>query len=253
MLNPHKILFISDLHLSARSTHLNRLFKTFIRDHAHDASQVYLLGDIFDTWIGDDDLTPFTREIAQQLQGLAQRGTRVFFMPGNRDFLLKETYCQLAGMQLLPDPCIVTFDGINYLLTHGDSLCTDDLDYQHYRNKVRDPVFIKKILKKPLWLRRLFAQYLRWRSRHYLAKMPHTSHTILDTNLSSVRALMQQYQVKYLIHGHTHRPSVHLFDLDQHGWSSRYVLSDWGEKGNFLCLEQKKLHLLYFDDRSYFL
>lgn len=248
MINPNKILFVSDLHLSARSTHLNRLFTTFIEKHANDAAQVYLLGDVFDAWIGDDDLNLFTETIAQQLKSLSENGVRLYFMPGNRDFLLQETYCRLAGLKLLKDPTVISINQINYLLTHGDGLCTDDIDYQHYRNKIRDPLFIKKVLQKPLWLRRLLARYLRWRSQAHLAKVPQSHYDKLDINVGSMQELMKQNKVQHIIHGHTHKPSIHLFNPHDDVWSTHYVLSDWGDKGNFLCLQDNKLELVYFTE-----
>lgn len=222
-------LFISDLHLSAARRATVRRFLRFLQQRASRAERLYLLGDIFDAWVGDDDNTFPNRAVKQALRQLTAAGTQVFFQPGNRDFLVGEQFAQETGVRLLPDYAVIDLYGTPTLLMHGDLLCSDDLAYLAFRARSRTPAWQTRILDKPLWLRLLGARWYRWRSLWHKAGK---TAAIMDVNPDTVREALQRFKVNRLIHGHTHRPALHtLQDLP----AQRFVLAEWTEQGSVLC------------------
>ncbi len=226
------ILFISDLHLSLDKPEITRRFLDFLELRAPRASALYILGDLFDAWIGDDDPTPPNFKIRSQLKQLTQSGTVVYFQPGNRDFLLGKRFCLETGVILLNDYAVIDLLGSATLLTHGDLLCTDDLPYQAFRTKAHTLEWQEHVLSKPLLIRLLAARWYRFRS--YLHKRK-KSQSIMDVNQETVVRIMQEHACLRLIHGHTHRPNIHDFLINNHA-AQRFVLSAWSkESGEVLC------------------
>lgn len=228
----NETLFISDLHLSIEKPELIRCFLNFLNQRALQADRLYILGDLFDSWVGDDDYTPPNAKIRKALKKLTQSGTQVFFQSGNRDFLLGERFGRETGVQLLGDYAVIELNGQATLLTHGDLLCTDDLPYQQFRLKSRSPEWRQNVLAKPLLLRLLAARWYRLRSFFHKRKK---SQEIMDVNQTTVIKVMQTHQTLRLIHGHTHRPAIHDFILEGKE-AQRIVLADWTKnKAELLC------------------
>ncbi|RPE77280.1 UDP-2,3-diacylglucosamine diphosphatase [Vulcaniibacterium tengchongense] len=228
-------LFISDLHLDAERPQITDLFVRFLRGQARGADALYILGDLFEAWVGDDDPSPAGSVVAEELRGLRSAGVPVFFIRGNRDFLVGPAYAQRACMRLLPDPAVVLLYGRPVLLMHGDLLCTDDAAYQQFRAQTRDPQWQARFLAQPLAARLAFAQQARAASqaRHGELKRKAMLETITDVTPATVEATLALYGVDMLIHGHTHRPAVH--DVDAGGRACRrIVLGDWYEQGSVL-------------------
>jgi len=223
-------LFISDLHLDETRPQIVDLFVRFLADEARKADALYILGDLFESWIGDDDDAPLATRIAHALRSLRDSGVPIYFMHGNRDFLLGAEYAKRAGMELLADPTIVELDGERTLLMHGDTLCTDDVEYQKFRGLVRNPAWQQQFLAKPLAERRAFAAQARGESRKQTAMK---AAEIMDVNQCAVESVMRTHGVRRLIHGHTHRPAKHRFDLDGQA-AERIVLGDWYEQSSVL-------------------
>ena len=218
------IHFISDLHLSADRPALTALFERYLAGPARAASRLYILGDLFEYWAGDDDLDdPLGARVASQLAALVDAGTQVFFMPGNRDFLIGADFASRARLTLLPDPTPISLDGQPALLCHGDSLCTDDLAYQAFRQQVRNPAWQAQFLTQPLAVRKQIIAGVRMKSEE--AKSEKAA-AIMDVNADAVTALLREHGFPRLIHGHTHRPAVHSIDVDGHA-CERWVLADW--------------------------
>ncbi|MGR8951304.1 MAG: UDP-2,3-diacylglucosamine diphosphatase [Gammaproteobacteria bacterium] len=220
------ILFISDLHLSLDKPEITRRFLDFLENRAAGAETLYILGDLFDAWIGDDDPTPPNGKIKQQLKKLTDSGTRVYLQLGNRDFLLGERFCRETGVRLLGDYAVIDLYGAPTLLTHGDLLCTDDLPYQAFRAKSHTPAWIQSVLSKPLLLRLLAARWYRMRSYWHKRKK---SHDIMDVNRQTVIRVMKEHGCLRLIHGHTHRPKVHELQIDGQS-AQRFVLAAWSKE-----------------------
>lgn len=219
----NEILFISDLHISLEKTEITRRFLRFLKERAPQAAAVYILGDLFDSWIGDDDSTPPNDAVKTELRRLTASGTKVFLMLGNRDFLLGEKFCRDTGVVLLGDYEVIDLFSVATLLTHGDLLCTDDLPYQAFRAKSRTPEWRRSILSKPLALRLLGARWYRFRSFLHKRKK---SREIMDVNPDTVVRTMREHGCLRLIHGHTHRPAVHRLSIDEQP-AQRFVLADW--------------------------
>jgi len=215
-------LFISDLHLGPEQPQLSAAFRHFLATLAPLPDAFYILGDLFDRWIGDDDDAPWITPIADALRALSDAGVAVSLMHGNRDFLLGTAFCERVGAKLLPDPCVLEHRGLRLLLTHGDALCTDDLAYQAYRRGVRDPVWQSGVLALPLAERRLLAAQLREASD--LASTG-KSMAIMDVATPAVASLAEVYAPDAIIHGHTHRPGR--VAATQDVCCPRYVLGDW--------------------------
>jgi UDP-2,3-diacylglucosamine hydrolase len=223
-------LFISDLHLDPQRPHIVDLYSALLAGAAHNADALYILGDLFESWIGDDDDAALPARVALATRALRDSGVPVYFIHGNRDFLLGADYAARAGMLLLEDPSVIEIGGELTLLMHGDTLCTDDVEYQRFRTLVRDPRWQQQFLAQPLAERRTFAAQARGESRkHTSAARPE----IMDVNQAAVEAAMRKHGVRKLIHGHTHRPATHRFDLDGLP-AERIVLGDWYEQDSVL-------------------
>lgn len=216
-------LFVSDLHLDAAWPTITELFLGFLASEVRQACALYVLGDLFEAWIGDDDLTAHNRAVVDGLEAVAANGVTVSIMHGNRDFLLGEGFTQTVGCVLIPDPSVVEIDGERVLLMHGDSLCTDDIHYQAFRSLSRTAAWQQEMLAKPLDERRAIARGLRDQSE---ANKRLKAQDIMDVNQGEVARIMRAHAVTRLIHGHTHRPGVHGFDLDGRP-AERIVLGDW--------------------------
>lgn len=225
-------LFISDLHLTEDRPDLSAAFEAFLEGPCRQAGALYILGDLFEYWAGDDDGdAPLNRRVALALSGAAARGLAIHFMAGNRDFLLGPAYAARAGMDILPDPSLLELDGRRFLLMHGDSLCTDDLTYQAYRRQVRDPAYQAGFLAQPLAARRAFIEQLRQKSE---AAKREKAAEIMDVNGEAVAEAFRQYNFPTLIHGHTHRPAHHRLEVDGQP-CERWVLPDWRDSAPYLA------------------
>ena len=230
-------LFISDLHLDASRPAITDLFLAFLRSEAMEAEALYILGDLFEAWIGDDTPSPAADAVAAALKDVSDAGVPVYFIRGNRDFLLGEHYAARAGMRILPDPCVIDLYGTPVLLQHGDLLCTDDLPYQQFRAQTRDPVFQAQFLAQPLAARIAFAQKARDASQSRQSEMKQGDRaqfeTVTDVAPAEVDATFVRFGVDTMVHGHTHRPAVH--SLTAGGQArTRIVLGDWYEQGSVL-------------------
>jgi len=224
-------LFIADLHLDDSRPDITRLFENYLAsDEARSADAVYILGDLVEAWIGDDDDAELPSRIAHATKALRERGVPVYFIVGNRDFLLGQTFASRAGFTLLEDGTVHDLYGRPTLLMHGDVLCTDDVAYQAIRQQVRTPEWKAQILSMPLDARRAFAAKARADSKAHTGS---AMETIMDTNAGAVADAMREAGVTRLIHGHTHRPAIHRFDLDGQT-AERIVLGDWYEQGSVL-------------------
>lgn len=222
--------FISDLHLhESRPATAGALFN-YLDNLPEDTEALYLLGDIFDAWVGDDDDLPFHQDIKQKLKTVSERGVPLFFMHGNRDFLIGKGFEMQTGCMLIPDPHVIEHAGQQYLLMHGDSLCTDDTEYQAFREQIRNPDMQAMLLAKPLKERREIARQLRMNSA---AANSNKAEDIMDVNNEAVDAVMKAYQSDILIHGHTHRPAIHKLGNSRR----RIVLGDWDAKGWELVID----------------
>jgi len=221
-------LFISDLHLDAERPEIADQLKTFLKTEAVDADALYILGDLFESWVGDDDPNPHYATVKIALRTLVSRGVPVYFMHGNRDFAIGEVFAQETGVKILPDPLVVELYGENVLLSHGDAYCTDDVQYQTIRKMTRDPEWLKMMLKKPLQERLAFAAKARAASAAHGGAI---NEKIADVNQRAIERAMLENNVDTMLHGHTHRPATHRFTLDEEP-ASRIVLGDWFEQGS---------------------
>ncbi len=216
-------LFISDLHLEESRPDITRAFLLFLAQHAEEAEALYILGDFFESWVGDDERTELQEAVAAALAGVALGGVRIYLMHGNRDFMIGEDFCQRCEASLLGDPTVIDLYGEPTLLMHGDSLCTRDHDYQKFRANMRNPEWQQAFLKRPLADRQQVARQLRDLS---MAKNQGKKETIMDVTPEEVVAEMSRHGVRQMIHGHTHRPAVHSLEVDGKE-ATRYVLGDW--------------------------
>jgi len=240
-------LFISDLHIDQNRPDITRAFLRFLDTHASRAKQLYILGDFFDSWIGDDYILhepkdSVVEEVLRGLKKLSESGLQLYFMHGNRDFLLGSEFMRHCGGTLLDDPAVIQLGNTPTLLMHGDSLCTDDVDYMNFRTMARSPEWIQSQLSKPIAERILFAQHLRKTS---MEKNSQTAENILDVNQAEVVRVMEEQAVTQLIHGHTHRPSVHQLKT-QSQIKTRYVLGDWEKEGWYLAHQNDAITLHTF-------
>ncbi|MDO6440660.1 MULTISPECIES: UDP-2,3-diacylglucosamine diphosphatase [unclassified Marinobacter] len=218
-------LFISDLHLEESRPDITGAFLGFLDKTAPGAERLYILGDFFEAWIGDDERTPLQNQIAAALRKLSDSGTEIYLMHGNRDFLLGEDFCARAGATLLDDPTLIDLYGTPTLLMHGDSLCTADVEYQKFRANMRNPQTQKLILARPLKDRQQMARQLREMS---MATNRGKAEDIMDVTPEEVVRVMAAYDVPLLIHGHTHRPAEHSLEVNGKA-AKRIVLGDWGQ------------------------
>lgn len=225
------ILFASDLHLSPERPTALRAFEAFCTGPARDAAAVYLLGDLFDWWLGDDQLRQgFAKRVAAQLRGLSDAGVPVYFAQGNRDFLLGEGFARAIGGTLLPERERIDLFGVPTLLSHGDELCTSDVEYQRYRTRIRSHEARARLLGLPLFVRRIIAWFLRRKSRDANALK---AESIMDVAEGAVVDTLRRHAVDRLIHGHTHRPAHHALVVDGKP-RERIVLADWHDHGHYL-------------------
>jgi UDP-2,3-diacylglucosamine hydrolase len=237
-------LFISDLHLAQEQPVTVDCFLRWLDDIAGSATALYILGDLFESWPGDDyQESPFARSISTPLHRLSQSGTRIFLIHGNRDFLLGSDFCASAGAELLPDPSQINLYGDPTLLLHGDTLCTDDLAYQQFRAQVRNPEWQQAILVRPLDERLALAKQLRERSE---SAKEEKSAEIMDVNAEAVSEAFRKTGCRRMIHGHTHRPARHIITVDGLP-CERWVLPDWhGAAGGYLRCDQAGCELINF-------
>ena len=231
-------LFISDLHLDVERPRITELFVRFLRDEAARAEALYILGDLFEAWVGDDDPSPTGERVATELRSLRDTGVPVYFMRGNRDFLLGRDYARRAGMTILPDPAVILLHGETVLLMHGDLLCSDDVAYQAFRAQTRNPQWQAQFLSQPLAARLAFAQSARAASQAHQAGLQQQGalESITDVSPQAVEATLRRFGIDTLIHGHTHRPGTHSLDIDGSA-CRRIVLGDWYEQGSVLRAE----------------
>ena len=233
-------LFISDLHLDPSRPAITELFLDFLRGEARQAEALYILGDLFEAWIGDDTPSSAADAVALALHELHDAGVPVYFIRGNRDFLIGNDYATRAGMQILADPSVIQLYGNPVLLQHGDLLCTDDVAYQAFRAQTRDPAFIAQFLSQPLEARIAFAQKARAASQAHQSEMKEGDRaqfeTVTDVAPAEVVSTFQRYGVNTMIHGHTHRPAIHTVAVGDHS-CIRIVLGDWYEQGSVLRVD----------------
>ncbi|AIR90950.1 UDP-2,3-diacylglucosamine diphosphatase [Pseudomonas cremoricolorata] len=236
------ILLISDLHLQEQRPDITRAFLTLLEGPARDAQALYILGDFFEAWIGDDAMTPFQLSICQALRALSDSGTAVFVMHGNRDFLIGQAFCKAAGCTLLADPSVIELAGQRVLLMHGDTLCTGDVAYMKLRRYLRNPLTLWVLRHLPLATRQRLARKLRSESR---AQTRMKASDIVDVTPEEVPKQMAAHGVRTLIHGHTHRPAVHPLHVSGEP-AQRIVLGDWDSLGWLVQADEQGLHLRSF-------
>jgi UDP-2,3-diacylglucosamine hydrolase len=240
------ILLISDLHLQTGRPELTRAFLAFIASRASQASALYILGDLFNVWIGDDDDAPLCSEVSAALKQLANSGTAVYLLHGNRDFLLGAAYAAACGATLVDEPYLLSHLGQNYLLMHGDVLCTRDEDYQNFRAMVRDARWQQQFLARSLAERRAFAEQARSQSK---SMSSNKSSDIMDVTQSAVEQVLVEHATPIMIHGHTHRPALHQFTLNDQLYE-RLVIGDWDQYGWFVELDASGAKQYRFDLHS---
>ena len=232
-LAPHS-LFISDLHLAADHPHSMAAFERFIASTAPHAAALYILGDLFEYWAGDDDLhDPFHSQVVAGIHSLSAHDTQVFLMQGNRDLLMGEGLAAACHAQLLTDPTLIDLYGTPTLLSHGDTLCTDDVAYQEFRAEVHHADFQRQFLAQPLAARKTYIAQLRTRNN---TEKQHKTSALMDVNDAAVAALLREYRYPRLIHGHTHRPDRHEHLVDSR-LCERWVLGDWDRQANALRVD----------------
>lgn len=237
-------LFIADLHLSADRPDITAAFLHFLRHEAASADALYILGDLFEVWIGDDNPEPLLAEVALALKTLSHSGVSLFFIHGNRDFFLRQAYANRCGMKLLPPSQVINLYGQPTLIMHGDSLCTLDLAYQKFRRWWNQPWWQWLVLHTPLWYRQHLARKARNKSAlHKQQYVQQSQPQIMDVTPDEVPKVMAEAGVLMLIHGHTHRPAVHQVDVDGNS-GQRYVLGDWYSQSSYLSVSatQWQLH-----------
>ena len=234
--------FIADLHLQTEEPAITAGFLRFLQGEARQADALYILGDLFEAWIGDDDPNPLHRQIAAALNALAESGVPCYFLHGNRDFLVGKRFARESGMQLLAEEKVLHLYGRDVLIMHGDTLCTDDPGYLAFRAKVHTPWIQKLFLALPLFIRRRIAQKMRNDSK---AANSSKSMAIMDVNPQAVVAVMEKNHVQWLIHGHTHRPDIHT--LNANGETAhRVVLGAWHSHGSMVKVSQDDVELIPF-------
>lgn len=229
---PHT-LFIADLHLSPDRPDITACLEDFLNQQATQAEALYVLGDLFEYWIGDDDINPFTTGIAQAFKALNDKGIPIYFIHGNRDFLIRQAFAKRAGITLLPEQQVIDLYGTPTLIMHGDELCTLDVSYQKFRNKARSWWWPRMVLCLPLSSRRKIAENGRKKSQK---KQQGIAEEITDVTQQEVVTSLQRHQVLNLIHGHTHKPAVHHFEIDGKA-AQRIVLGDWYTQGSILTVD----------------
>lgn len=234
--------FIADIHLCAQEPAITAGFLRFLREDAPQADALYILGDLFEAWIGDDDPQPLHGDIAAALNTLHQQGVPCFFIHGNRDFLVGRRFARDSSMQILPETKLLQLYGRRLLILHGDTLCTDDIGYQKFRKKVRNPLIQKIFLALPLKWRLSIAARMRADSK---ASNRGKSLDVMDVNPQAVINAMQENRAEWMIHGHTHRPAIH--DVPLNGKTGhRAVLGAWHEEGSMITVSADGIELVTF-------
>jgi UDP-2,3-diacylglucosamine hydrolase len=234
--------FISDLHLHESRPQITQAFFAFLRDQTNATEALYILGDFFDAWVGDDDDSPLNKKVASELKNLSKKGTRIFLMHGNRDFLLGEKFASKAGATLLTEGTIINLYDCPTLLLHGDDLCIDDKDYMVFRKQVRSKEWQTQILGQPLAVRHALAAQLRDKSK---AMNSLKAEDIMDVSQAEVMRVMREAGVTRLIHGHTHRPARHSLTIDGET-NERIVLGDWHDNAWALTASQNSIELTHW-------
>ena len=232
------VLFISDIHLSTERADVLRAFLDFLSERAVKANSLYILGDLFEAWVGDDDPSELARQVKRSLRDLSNNDVNVFIQHGNRDFTIGKRFIDDIKGTLISDEHTVTFENQSTLVMHGDSLCTDDIVYQRFRRKSRNRLYRWCLTNLPLAVRERIAH--KWRSKSALANSNKASE-IMDVNIDAVGAVMTKHNATTLIHGHTHRPKVHSLD----GYT-RIVLGDWETSGSYVVLNKDGFELKTF-------
>ena len=232
-------LFISDLHLDDQRPHITDLFLRFLETEAREAEALYILGDLFEFWIGDDALGDTAKTVATAIRNVSDTGVPVHFMVGNRDFLLGRSYAQRAGFSILEEPEIIDLYGTPTLLMHGDVLCTDDVEYQLFREQVRNPAWQEAFLQQTIEQRLQMAKQARGASAEHMAQ---ADQSIMDVNTEAVLDTFREHEVPRLIHGHTHRPAVHDYEVEGEA-VQRIVLGDWYTQGSVLRVDRDGFEL----------
>jgi UDP-2,3-diacylglucosamine hydrolase len=235
-------LFISDLHLDGERPDITAQFLEFIEREARGAKALYILGDLFEAWIGDDDPDPDKQRVIAALRALTQSGVPVYFIHGNRDFLIGRRFAAETGINLLPDGTLVELYGRRVLLMHGDTLCIDDPSYQRLRRIVRNPLvqFVLRCLS--LAQRQKLAARMRAGSKAHIESMDRAAPQIMDVNQDEVRRTFEQEHADFIVHGHTHRPAVHQVQVGSR-MVTRIVLGDWYEQGSVLRWDERGFEL----------
>lgn len=233
-------LFISDLHLDSRRPDKLELFQRLLAGPARRADALYVLGDLFEAWLGDDDLRPPHAAALSALRGLSEAGVALYVLHGNRDFLMGSGFAEQTGAVLLPDPGLIDLYGEQVLIMHGDLLCTLDVDYQAFRQQVHNPLWQRQFLAMPLAQRAAIAMQLREGSQQATA---HKAESIMDVEPGEVLRVMKDHGVRTLIHGHTHRPAIHALEIDD-APATRIVLGDWYQRDSVLVYTPEERRLL---------
>ena len=237
-----KLGFISDLHLSEKNPVTSQGFFTFLKTAAQECSHLYILGDLFEAWIGDDDDAPFVLDVMQHIKAATQNGLEIFFIHGNRDFLCGQGFAEESNLTILPDPFFIDYFDQKIGLSHGDNFCTNDLEYVKYKGEVRSSAWQMEFLKKPLHERRKIASNMRDASQDNNGQK---NMSIMDVTPSAIHQFFNQNNITLLIHGHTHRPKTHLVNTAE-ATGTRVVLGDWHETGWCLMLDDCEQELKEF-------
>jgi UDP-2,3-diacylglucosamine hydrolase len=235
-------LFISDLHLDSERPDITAQFLRFLEEEGRNADALYILGDLFEAWIGDDDPDPDKRRVIQGLRSVTSAGVKSFLIHGNRDFLIGKRFCRETGIELLEDGTVIDLSGRRVLLMHGDLLCIDDHAYQRLRRIVRNPLVQFALRRLSLRQRQRLAERMREGSKEHIASMDVAAPDIMDVNQDEVRRTFERYRVDCIIHGHTHRPAVHELQIDGKP-AVRIVLGDWYEQGSVLRWNERGFEL----------
>ncbi len=234
--------FISDLHLCEERPDLTALFTRYMNEIAPQSLELFVLGDLFESWIGDDDDSEFVESIITQFRAYSDSGKKLYFQHGNRDFLLASEFANKTGGEIIDEIHPLVIGGQNAILMHGDSLCWDDVEYLEFRKMVRSDAWQQQLISQPLTVRRAIAADLRQKSKD---AQENKAESITDVHPEAVEKALQESNATILIHGHTHRPDFH--DLEVNGkHCQRIVLSDWGEQGNYLTVKNSDIESHYF-------
>lgn len=233
-------LFISDLHLSPSNPALTELACDFLNAQKNQVNEIYILGDIFNTWLGDDLVPDEFSSFVATLQALSAHGIKLYLMVGNRDFMLGHAFAKKVGARLIDDGYLLDIAGHKTLLLHGDSLCIDDVSYQRYRRVVRNLTLQRLFLALPAAFRQRISDKIKQKSQQ---KKQSKTAMIMDVNQAEVARVMREQHIDLLIHGHTHRPAIHPLEIQAGHSVHRVVLGDWEDKVSYLLIDDRQLHL----------